>query len=376
MDMTIKVLTGADRVRLRPAVIFGSDDAEGAQCALEMLLSVMVSECRKGYATRLSVTRFPDGSLMLEDNGRGIFLGSGSPQDDQIWKNKFCELYCGPAYPEPNREQEFSYFDDPELIPCDEYESEPYGDWDLCAVQYASVFMNVSVWRDGKLFSLSFEKGVNIGGLSVEPSDLPSGTAIRFRLDEAVFRKVDISDEYLITKLEQLAILCPGCEFYYRSGKDEKCFCFPQGIPSDTAVYTRQIAAVGKERYNRPQYGAKIQVSVGFVKEGARREIFHNYKSLPLGGPHVEAILERVADRLTWQLERRITPAMLESHLCLTVHTTTSKYTCLWDNGTRTRLNSTMITHMAQDCINDDFTYFVRCHRDEINAIFQPWDEN
>ena len=160
----------------------------------------------------------------------------------------------------------------------------------------------------------------------------------------------------------------------FRCGRKDLLFP-PQGITVDTEVYSRHIAATGKERYNRPEYGAQIQVSVGFAKKNPRQDIFHNYKPLPNGGTHVEEILSRVAERLSWQLGRNITQSQLESHLCMKVHTTATKYATFWTNGTRTSLSSTMITHMAQDCINDDFTYFVRCHLDEINAIFQPGDE-
>ena len=190
--MKIQKLVGADRVRLRPAVIFGED---GASRALAMVLKVLAAD---PDATKLILTRHDDGSLEVTVDGQGLYLGSG---EDGIWQSRFCEIPCLSAY-EPHIADLESYFWADA--------NRPFEEFDLCAVQYAAAFMDVTVCRGGLKYGLHFEKGENIGGLSVQPWDGPSGTSLRFKPDESVFGCVDISEAYIRA---QLAVLQPECKF-------------------------------------------------------------------------------------------------------------------------------------------------------------------
>lgn len=385
MDNQIERLSGAQRIRRRPAVVFGSDGSDGVTAALEMLLSIMSSECRHGYASEMVFTHYADGSMEIQDNGRGLYLGNGKPEEDHIWKSKLCDFSCGPAYPEQiDRTHEYSYFEETEKIPCGKYESASYSDWDLYAVQCVCAFMDVTVCRNGLELCAHFEQGENIGGISVKASDAPSGTKIRFRPDTSVFTCVNIRETYIPEQLQMLALLTPNCKFRYRkeraSGMEEKSFCFPKGMEGyledrcaqalSSPVYTAQIAATGKDRYNRPQYGAKIQIALCFIKDGGEQQIFHNRRVLSLGGTHVERLLESITDRLHWLLDREIPRTVLCRHLCLIVHTTTTAHASHWVNGARTGICNAMIADMAQDCVKDDFSHYIQTHQDAILEIF------
>lgn len=382
MNDRIVALTGPQRVRLRPAVLFGSDGSDGVLCALEMVLSVLASECRNADASMLVYTDYMDGSVEIRNNGRGLYLGSGTPDDDQIWKDKLCEFYAAPAdLGQSFRHHDFSYFDPSILIPAGEYECEPYADYNLCAVQYASAFMDVTVCRDGKEFRLHFEKGENVGGLAVRPSDAPSGTVIRFKLDTEVFQTLEIPADHMAQRLKDLAILMPSSRFVYQketpSGMQVQEYCFPDGIRdhwvaqgATSEIYNAQISATGKDRYNRPEYGAKIFLSACFMKGSGQQKFFHNFQPLPHGGTHVERVLEEITCRLCWQLELELSREEVERHLCLMVHTTASKLGSAWISGSKTGIQNVMIADMAQDCINDQFSYYIKCHRREILEIF------
>ena len=94
----IVALKGADRVRLRPAVIFGSDGLEGCEHAVFEILSNSIDEAREGYGDKVIITCFEDGSVEVEDFGRGIPVDYNAREDRYNWELVFCELYAGGKY--------------------------------------------------------------------------------------------------------------------------------------------------------------------------------------------------------------------------------------------------------------------------------------
>ncbi|MDD3198645.1 MAG: ATP-binding protein, partial [Eubacteriales bacterium] len=149
---SISSLKGADRVRLRPGVIFGSDDLEGCKHSFFEILSNSIDEAREGFGDTIEIRRFPDGSLEVEDHGRGIPLDYNSKEERYNWELVYCELYAGGKYTNNSGElYEFSL---------------GLNGLGACATQYASEYFDVTVYRDSTRYSLHFEKGENIGGLN------------------------------------------------------------------------------------------------------------------------------------------------------------------------------------------------------------------
>ena len=95
---TITSLKGADRVRKRPAVIFGSDGLEGCQHSIFEILSNSIDEAREGYGDKIVVTRFADNSVEIQDFGRGIPVDYNEKEKKFNWELVFCELYAGGKY--------------------------------------------------------------------------------------------------------------------------------------------------------------------------------------------------------------------------------------------------------------------------------------
>ena len=92
---SIQSLKGADRVRLRPAVIFGSDGIDGCQHSVFEILSNSIDEARQGYGSEISVTRYLDKSVKVEDHGRGCPVDYNRKEERYNWELVFCELYAG-----------------------------------------------------------------------------------------------------------------------------------------------------------------------------------------------------------------------------------------------------------------------------------------
>ena len=95
---SITSLKGADRVRKRPGVIFGSDGLEGCEHAVFEILSNSIDEAREGYGSRIVTTRYEDGSIEVQDFGRGMPVDYNQKEQRFNWELIFCELYAGGKY--------------------------------------------------------------------------------------------------------------------------------------------------------------------------------------------------------------------------------------------------------------------------------------
>lgn len=223
---SIRQLKDEERVRLRPAVIFGSDGLDGCAHAAFEILSNAVDEARQGYGKLITLTVFRDGSIQVEDNGRGCPLDWNPSEKRFNWELVFCELYAGGKY---NNNQG--------------------GDYDFslgtnglgsCATQYASEYMDVTVWRDGNKYSLHFKKGKVVGAkkkaLEIEPSDEDrTGTTIKWRPDLEVFTSISIPHDWYRETMRRQAVVNANVTFRLRiEGDDgefsEEDFCYPKGI--------------------------------------------------------------------------------------------------------------------------------------------------
>ena len=200
---SISALKGADRVRKRPAVIFGSDGLEGCQHSIFEILSNSIDEAREGFGNRIVITRYSDQSVEVEDFGRGIPVDFNTRENRYNWELVFCELYAGGKYNNADSESyEFSL---------------GLNGLGLCATQYSSEYMDVEVYRDGFRYSLHFEHGENVGGLKKEPTNKKTtGSRIRWRPDLQVFTDINVPLSYYQDIIKRQAIVNEGLTFLLR----------------------------------------------------------------------------------------------------------------------------------------------------------------
>lgn len=200
---SITALKGADRVRKKPSVIFGSDGLEGCEHAVFEILSNAIDEARAGYGSLITITRYLDGSIQVDDQGRGCPVDWNETEQRYNWELVFCELYAGGKY---GRDGDYKY-------------ALGLNGLGSCATQYASEFMDVVVIRDGKRYNLHFEKGENVGGLHEEaaPKSAHTGTSIRWKPDREVFMDTDIPAEYFADTVKRQAVVNAGITFLFRN---------------------------------------------------------------------------------------------------------------------------------------------------------------
>ena len=287
-DESITSLKGADRVRKRPGVIFGSDGLEGCQHAVFEILSNAIDEARAGYGKVITVTRFLDKSVQVEDQGRGCPVDWNEKEGRYNWELVFCELYAGGKY---NNEQSENY----------EFSLGLNG-LGSCATQYASRYMDVTVLREGKEYTLHFEKGENVGGLKVEElttNKKRTGSTIRWLPDLEVFTDIDIPVEYYRDVMKRQAVVNAGVTFRLKrevsSGKFEtEEFLYQLGISDYIAELVGEDALTapvcwdaerrGRDREDKPEYKVKLNVALCFSNRVKVVEHYHNSSFLEYGG--------------------------------------------------------------------------------------------
>ena len=289
---SISSLKGADRVRLRPAVIFGSDGLEGCQHSFFEILANAIDESREGHGVKIIVTRFADGTLEVEDFGRGVPVDRNEKENCFNWELVYCELYAGGKY---NNDEGEAY----------EYSLGLNG-LGACATQYSSEFMDVVVYRDGKRYSLHFECGENVGGLADEPwGGRRTGTVTRWRPDRQVFTDTAIPAEYLHDTLRRQAVVNSGVLFILKDevakGKfEESQFIYENGITDYLSEITGDAAVTstvhvtgerkGCDREDKPDYKVKLDIAFTFSQTVQMLEYYHNSSFLEYGGSPDKAV--------------------------------------------------------------------------------------
>ncbi len=290
-NQSISSLKGADRVRKRPGVIFGSDGLEGCEHAVFEILSNAIDEAREGHGNQIIVTRYEDKSIEVEDFGRGCPVDWNEAEGRYNWELVFCELYAGGKYKDGDG---------------DNYEySLGLNGLGSCATQYASEFFNAVIYRDGFKYSLHFEKGEIMGEMLKEPADRKkTGSKFHWKPDLDVFTDIDIPVEYYLDVMKRQAVVNAGVTFKFRNQMGSKFetteFCYENGIID----YVRELAGEtsltqpvfwqterkGRDREDKPEYKVKLSVSFCFSNSTQKIEHYHNSSWLEHGGSPEKAM--------------------------------------------------------------------------------------
>ena len=365
---SISSLKGADRVRKRPAVIFGSDGLEGCEHAVFEILSNAIDEAREGHGSLITVTRYEDHSIEVEDFGRGCPVDWNEKEQKFNWELVFCELYAGGKY---NNNDGDNY----------EYSLGLNG-LGSCATQYASAYFDAVIHRDGFEYTLHFEKGENVGGLKKEPySGKKTGSRFRWKPDLDVFTDINIPVEYYTDVLKRQAVVNAGVTFRFRNqvgGKFETTdFQYENGIED----YVKELAGEnsltlpvfwqterrGRDRADKPEYKVKLSVSFCFSNTVQIIEHYHNSSWLEHGGSpekaaksaFVSAIDKYLRDQGKYQKsESKITWADVED--CLVLVSNNFSTQTSYENQTKKAINNKFVQEAMTEFLRAQLeVYFI-----------------
>ena len=281
-NSSIKALKGADRVRKRPGVIFGSNSIEGTEHTFFEILSNSIDEAKDGFGNVIEIHYFPDMSISVKDYGRGIPLDFNKQENKFNWELVYCELYAGGKYESGDDNYEFSL---------------GLNGLGACATQYASEFFDVEVYRDGYKYELHFEKGENIGGLKkTRAKDVQTGTYQHWKPDLDVFTDINIPIDYFKETLKRQAMINAKVKFVFYDDINSEVtqFYYENGIvdyiaeiggnTNITEPYYLESEGIGKDREDKPEYKVKAQMVFCFNNEINKLEYYHNSSFLEHGG--------------------------------------------------------------------------------------------
>ena len=371
----ISALKGADRVRKRPGVIFGSDGLEGCEHAVFEILSNSIDEAREGHGSLITVTRFLDGSIQVEDQGRGCPVDWNEKEQKFNWELVFCELYAGGKY---------------NNLEGDNYEySLGLNGLGACATQYASEYMDVTVWRDGMKYSLHFEKGENVGGLRKEPTDRGkrTGSTIRWKPDLEVFTDTSIPADYFLDIMKRQAVVNAGVTFRFReetapSKFEATEFQYENGIQDYVAELAGedpltqpvfwQTERKGRDRADKPEYKVKLSVAFCFSNKVQVIEHYHNSSWLEHGGSPEKAVRSAFVSAVDSWLKQQNKYNKNESKLtfqdiqdCLVLVSNNFSTQTSYENQTKKAINNKFVQEAMTDFLRSQLqVYFIENPQD------------
>ena len=381
---SIRQLKDEERVRLRPAVIFGSDGLDGCAHAAFEILSNAVDEARQGYGKLITLTAFRDGSIQVEDNGRGCPLDWNPSEKRFNWELVFCELYAGGKY---NNNQG--------------------GDYDFslgtnglgsCATQYASEYMDVTVWRDGNKYSLHFKKGKVVGAkkkaLEIEPSDEDrTGTTIKWRPDLEVFTSISIPHDWYRETMRRQAVVNANVTFRLRiEGDDgeftEEDFCYPKGIEDYvlekvgtdylTEPFFIEADRRGRDREDLPDYNVKITACMCFSRTFMMQEYYHNSSWLENGGSPEKAARSALTSAIDAYIKQQGKYNKNESGIkwqdvqdCLVLVTNCFSTQTSYENQTKKAINNRFIQQAMTAFFKERLSTYLIENKDAANKIME-----
>ena len=370
---SISALKGADRVRKRPGVIFGSDGLEGCEHAVFEILSNAIDEAREGHGSLITVTRYEDKSIEVEDFGRGCPVDWNEKEQKYNWELVFCELYAGGKY-NTNDGDNYEY-------------SLGLNGLGSCATQYASEYFDAVIHRDGLEYTLHFEKGENIGGLQKAPhSGKKTGSKFRWKPDLEVFTDIDIPVDYYRDVLKRQAVVNAGVTFRFRNqagGKFETTeFRYENGIvdyvselagenPLTSPVFW-QAERKGRDRADKPEYKVKLSVSFCFSNTVQVIEHYHNSSWLEHGGSPEKAVKSAFVSAIDGYLKAQGKYQKSESKItwndiqdCLVLVSNNFSTQTSYENQTKKAINNKFI--------QDAMTEFLKSQM-EVYFIENPFD--
>ena len=372
---SITSLKGADRVRLRPAVIFGSDGLEGCQHSFFEILSNSIDEAREGYGNLIRVIRHKDFSITIEDRGRGIPVDYNQKEERFNWELVYCELYAGGKYSN-NTGENYEY-------------ALGLNGLGACATQYSSEYMDVTVYRDGYKYELHFEKGNNIGGLKKTKCNYEhTGTVQTWKPDLEVFTDINIPVEYFRDVLKKQAVVNAGLIFEFTDEESEvtERFVYEKGIADYVAELnmdkgiTRlcyfEGSARGKDREDKPEYRVKMEIAFCFNNEINTIQYYHNSSWLEYGGSPDRAVRNAFVYELDKYLknnnkynknESKITFSDIEDSLILITNTFSTMTS--YENQTKKAINNKFIQEAITDFLKQQLEIYLIENKEEAEKI-------
>lgn len=258
----IQVLEGLEAVRLRPSMYIGSTASRGLHHLVFEVVDNSVDEVLAGFCKLIKITINTDKSITVVDDGRGIPVENHPQEKRPAVEVVLTTLHAGGKFGNESYKVAGGL----------------HG-VGISVVNALSEWLEVEVYRDGKIYSQRYKRGQKATSLKATGSVNKTGTKITFLPDSEIFEKIDFENEVIIQRLRELAFLNKGTKIIFkdmRSGREEK-FKYDGGIMQYVA-YLNQ----GKETVpTKPLYVHKsvsgVEVEMALQYHAGYAEVIYSY---------------------------------------------------------------------------------------------------
>ena len=363
-EQSITMLKGADRVRKRPAVIFGSDGLEGCEHSFLEILANAVDEARSGFGKEIVVTAWRDHTIMVEDSGRGVPLGYNEKEGRFNWELVYCELYAGGKYDNNSENAAYEF-------------SLGLNGLGAAATQYASEFMTVTSYNGRQVSEMHFRGGEPDGEFTVRDitraDRKKTGTIVKWKPDFQVFTDISIPEEYFADVVHRQAVVNAGIRFVLLQETEAGSFArseylYENGIRDYIAEITEgnrktepvlwTLDTKGRDREDKPEYRLKAELAFCLSPVVARCEYYHNSSFLEYGGAPDKAVRLGFTAALDTYIKSQGKYTKNESKIafqdiadCLVVIINSSSTQTSYENQTKKAINNVFIAKALTEFI-------------------------
>ncbi len=284
----IQILEGLDAVRLRPGMYIGTTGPKGLHHLVWEIVDNSIDEAANGFCTRIIVTLHKDGSVTVEDNGRGIPVAEHPVKKVSAAEVVFTELHAGGKFNNEN----YAY-------------SGGLHGVGASVVNALSRWLKLEICRDGKKYVQEYESKEDKNGkirggvpkypLKEESVSVTTGTSVTFMPDDRIFETIEFNPSMIKEHLEEVAFLNRGIEinFVIEADSEEESKTYTFKYDGGVVDFVKYINESKNVLYAEPIYisgesdDIKVEVAMQHT-DGYTDSIFSYVNNIqtPDGGTH------------------------------------------------------------------------------------------
>ncbi|MGB5633453.1 MAG: DNA topoisomerase (ATP-hydrolyzing) subunit B [Waterburya sp.] len=283
----IQVLEGLEAVRKRPGMYIGSTGPKGLHHLVYEVVDNSIDEALAGFCTHIEVEINSDGSITVTDDGRGIPTGIHSKTGKSALETVMTVLHAGGKFGGAGSGYKVS--------------GGLHG-VGVSVVNALSKLVEVTVWRDQKVYLQRYEQGKPQGQLGVEPNkEQPkrTGTSVHFVPDDTIFTETTVFEYDVLSKrLKELAYLNAGIKISFTDNRGEELrqdiFCYEGGIKEYVEYMTREKDPLHQDiiYINKEKKGVTVEVALQWCIDSYSDNLLgfaNNIRTID-GGTHLEGL--------------------------------------------------------------------------------------
>lgn len=358
----IQVLGGIDAVRKRPSMYIGSTGIDGLHHIVYEIVDNSIDEAMGGFCNKILVLLNSDGSVTIEDNGRGIPTEIMPQFNKSALEVVMTRLHAGGKF--DKRAYRVS--------------GGLHG-VGMSVVNALSEWCRVVVKRNNKIYKLEFKRGIPATDLQISGETDETGTIVNFFPDAQIFESTEFNFDSLSTRLRELAFLNPGIEIKIsdlRSNK-EHIFRYEGGIKSFVEYLNKNKTPLHDIVYFKAQKNStEIEIAMQY-NEGYLENVFsfvNNINTME-GGTHLIGFKTALTRTLNNYAEKN---KLLEKDVKLTSNDAREGLTAVialkvaepqFEGQTKTKLGNSEIKGLADSVVSDYLNAFLEEHPKDAKII-------